>query len=151
MNVELHEHLDLSDMLATPLFAGVPADEVLAVARHGTWEFVPPAIPIIEEWDEGDRFYVIAEGTAEVVTGSGDAETRLALLTVGDHFGEMALVFDHPCMASVRSLTAMKLLMMDAVAFYDVLSTTPHLRERVARSTYQRMAANQQTGPQPAP
>ena len=81
MNVELHEHLDLSDMLATPLFAGVPADEVLAVARHGTWEFVPPAIPIIEEWDEGDRFYVIAEGTAEVVTGSGDAETRLALLT----------------------------------------------------------------------
>jgi CRP-like cAMP-binding protein len=79
---------------------------------------------IFMEGDEGDAFYVIIDGTAEVLKrgqdagdGHGDDDTVLACLEEGSYFGERALLKGEPRYAGVRvtspSLLAISLTRQD--------------------------------------
>jgi CRP-like cAMP-binding protein len=62
---------------------------------------VPVGQVVFSEGDEGDRYYVIREGQAEVQIG-GEVVRQLAR---GDGFGELALLLGEPRSATVTALT----------------------------------------------
>jgi len=70
----------------------------------------------VREGEVGDRFFLIAEGEAEVV--QGDDERNLNKLAAGDAFGEIALLQDVPRTATVRSTTPMRLFVLDRAHFH---------------------------------
>lgn len=45
---------------------------------------------VIKQGDTGDQFYVIQNGTLEVIVNS----TVVGFLHAGDNFGELALIYD---------------------------------------------------------
>lgn len=60
---------------------------------------------IIREGEVGDMFYVLRTGSAEVtkVTSTGEI-LHLKVLNVGDYFGEMAMIYGKPRVATVKAL-----------------------------------------------
>jgi hypothetical protein len=52
---------------------------------------------VITQGEEGDKFYIIAEGAVKCTsTKEGGAEIDLITLKDGDYFGEMALMLNEP-------------------------------------------------------
>ena len=69
---------------------------------------------MVFQWgDPGDSAYVIEEGCVEVLTGVGPAQRRIAILTDGAMFGEVALLDRQPRTAAVRTLVPTRLIRID--------------------------------------
>lgn len=69
---------------------------------------------LVFQWGElGDSAYVIEEGCVEVLTGSGSEQRRVAILTDGAMFGEVALLDRQPRTATVRTLVPTRLIRID--------------------------------------
>lgn len=69
---------------------------------------------LVFRWgDPGDSAYVIEEGCVEVLGGLGPDQRRIAILTEGAMFGEVALLDRQPRTASVRALVPTRLIRID--------------------------------------
>lgn len=103
--------LDL--LLGVPILAVLPPRIVERLARDAVRVEAGPDTPLIVETEDGDRFYVIAEGDV-LVTRSG---RRLRRLGPGEWFGELALLRGVPRTASVVSITDVCLWALDRPSF----------------------------------
>ncbi|HEY8191238.1 MAG TPA: cyclic nucleotide-binding domain-containing protein [Alphaproteobacteria bacterium] len=66
--------------------------------------FVPQGAVIVKEGDLGSNAFLIQSGQVRVTAGHGAGrEVELAIIGVGQIFGEMALVFDEPRAATVTA------------------------------------------------
>jgi len=81
-------------------FAEVEIWEALRVTR---WWRAPPSTVLIREGEQGDSFFILAEGQVRVSRGS----TTLNILKPGDCFGEM-LYFSAPVARRTTSITAIE-------------------------------------------
>lgn len=69
---------------------------------------------MVFQWgDPGDSAYVIEEGCVEVLAGVGPQQKRIAILTEGAMFGEVALLDRQPRTAAVRTLVPTRLIRID--------------------------------------
>ncbi len=91
---------------------------------------------ILRKGEIGREMYFIARGQVEVL---GEADKRLTTLGEGDFFGELSLLLSQPRNASIRTVTACDLFVLEQRDFNDVLKSFPDfaaaLRE-AARGRY---------------
>jgi len=87
--------------------------------------------PIVSQGDIGDCMYVIQSGQAEVLRNEGGKELRLAVLTEGDVFGEMALFDKEKRSATVRALGEVRALTVDKKTFLRQVHEDPSLAFRI--------------------
>lgn len=84
---------------------------------------------IIREGEEGDRIYFICEGSVEILkvktTPEGDTYRQLAVLGVGDAFGEMELIDIQKRSASVRALEFVLTVSLSNRDLYKIHKTDP--------------------------
>jgi CRP-like cAMP-binding protein len=97
---------------------------------------------LIREGDEGDRFYVIVEGTVEV-TRTG---TYVADRVAGDFVGEIALLRNVPRTATVTAVTPLKLLALDRGPFLEAVTGHPQSRERAEAVATERLPSDHWAG-----
>ncbi|HXO07689.1 MAG TPA: cyclic nucleotide-binding domain-containing protein [Solirubrobacteraceae bacterium] len=76
---------------------------------------------VIRYGEEGDDFYVIADGEAEVLL----LGFRVARLTAGAGFGERALLRSTTRAATVRALTPLTLFVVDRISFLCAATNQP--------------------------
>jgi hypothetical protein len=74
--------------------------------------FQPGAL-IIREGDGADAAYMIVRGRCRAFRAVGGTQETLAIMDVGDVFGEMALLLDAPRAASVEAVDAVTVLVLD--------------------------------------
>lgn len=72
--------------------------------------------------DRADSAYVIEEGCVEVLAREGSQHKRIALLTTGAMFGEVALLDRQAQTASVRTLVPTRLIRIDRSHVEELLS-----------------------------
>lgn len=91
-----------------------------AELRALAWQFeevdVDAGVTVVREGEPGDRFFVIADGEAEVL--EGPEERKLRELRPGDSFGEIALLQGGIRTATVRARTPMRLYSLDRSHFH---------------------------------
>jgi MFS family permease len=75
------------------------------------------ATMVFDQGDEGGAFYVIVDGTAEVI---GDGKL-VRTLGPGDSFGEIALLNDVPRTAGVRACSILDVFALGRDAFLDAI------------------------------
>lgn len=94
---------------------------------------------IFRQGDPGDRLYIIAHGTVEVL--HEESRQVLAELTDGDYFGEMALLSDEPRNATLRALGPCLCLTLQRDQFHQLMAREPLLREKIEQVAAARAAA----------
>jgi CRP-like cAMP-binding protein len=96
----------VEDTLANvELFAELDKEDITRLAKTAVVRDFQKGDVIVRENEAGVALYVIARGTVEVIKGLGAGnEQKLAELTEGSFFGEMALFDNHVRSASVRAV-----------------------------------------------
>ena len=142
-----------ADRLAQmPVFENLDRALMDSLARAFVTEQFAADRLVIREGDQGDRFYVIARGRVEVSqAGLEGHQVPMAVLSDGDHFGEMALLSDAPRNATVRTLTPTTLVALPRGQFANLVGQSPALRQRLQAAMLSRTASSSSvTGVLPA-
>ena len=115
-----------------PLFAGLDATRIAAIARLLKPQIVPERQAIVRRGEPADAMFVIMDGTVEVEV---DPPVRLAK---GQFFGEMGLLFDTTRNATVTALTETRLLILDRADFDRLMRQHPDLKARIEKIAAER-------------
>jgi CRP-like cAMP-binding protein len=131
--LESHE---LVDYLAhSEVMNALPEQERHQLAGLLTPHHAYPREVLCREGDQGDYFYFIGGGEADVYKGT----TWVNRLTSGDIFGEMSLLTGEPRSATVVAVTPMELYQLDKENFANILSQSPHLALALSRKLARRL------------
>jgi CRP-like cAMP-binding protein len=124
-----------------PLFENIDGAFIEQVANRFTLEKHDIGSRVIEEGDEGDKFYIIVKGDAEA-SSTGTRGERLILqhLADGEYFGEIALVQGTKRTATIKALTPLVLLALSRADFSALLDQHPELRTKLTETTSARMS-----------
>ena len=102
--------------------------------------YFQPNERIIQQGDEGDRFFIIEEGEGKVLLANEDGHEEAVMdLHPRDYFGEIALITLEPRKASVVAETAMKTVSLDKQSFDRVIGSVVEILKR-NMSNYDRAA-----------
>ena len=115
-----------------PIFAKVlSGDQLDALVKACEEHTLPIGSGFIRQGETSTSMFVILEGAARVSIAMPDGEEReVAVLAVGDIVGEMSLMTGAPRAASVKGLTAMRVLEVTKEAIETLLAAEPGLMER---------------------
>lgn len=120
---------------ACPLFRGIDAEGLAALAEMATPVEFPAGHVIAREGDIGTGFFVIIEGTVRVVR---DGET-VARLGPGEFFGELSVLDRQPRNATVSAEVATTCLALASWDFDKVLLAQPALTLAILRGVAARL------------
>jgi CRP-like cAMP-binding protein len=101
-----------------PLLAELPGDTLAKLAAKMRREKIPAGKPVVQEGEDGERFYVVLSGMLSV---SQQALGARRVLRPGDYFGEVALALDVPRTASVHALTPATVASCDRETFDELI------------------------------
>jgi CRP-like cAMP-binding protein len=110
-----------------PLFERCSKSELRQIARLADEVNIPEGRELMREGERGQEFVVLVEGRAEVRRKG----RRVRELSGGDFLGEIALVADVPRTATVKTLTAVDILLMTARDFRTLMREVPSLQPKV--------------------
>ena len=127
---------------ATPIFAPLPG----AALEHLASRLVPLRVEagtvVVREGDAGDRFYIVVEGTLDVIQGGA----HLTDLEQGGYFGEIALLRDVARTATVVATTNAVLYALDRDDFLAAVTGHPQSAEAAETVMSARLAGPAATG-----
>lgn len=89
--------------------------------------------------DAADAAYVILEGQAAVVIGTGDSQLEVAKLGQNDLVGEMAILSGTPRSATVVARSDVSALRIDKSVFLELLTQFPQISIAVMRELASRL------------
>ena len=112
--------VEIALLRSLPMFAPLPPPALESLARALELEVVPAGVDVITEGEAGDRLYVIAEGEVDVIADGAFVVT----LGRGAAFGEIALLYDVPRTATVRTRSDARLYALDRETFLVGLTGT---------------------------
>ena len=126
-----------------PIFQGVPAVEIALLMEAASLETYGSGTVVVHQGAAEDKFYLILGGDVAVTAlDEMNRQFHVASLARGDHFGEVALFFDTPRNATVRTTSESHLAVLRRDKFYEVLGESPTLRERIEGAARRRAGAN---------
>ncbi|HEX4130700.1 MAG TPA: ATP-binding cassette domain-containing protein [Pirellulales bacterium] len=121
-----------------PLFEGMTPATLLAVADKVMIERHSAGDVVIRQGEQGDKFYIIHHGEAEVLVEHSGATKRIAELKERDSFGEAALLRNEPRNATVRITKDAELYVLGKEDFRHVIETSETFAEELRKILFQR-------------
>lgn len=116
-----------------PLFNKLDDNFLHSISHLFITEYYPNKRIVITEGEPGDKFYIIVRGKAAVTRKAGaDTYERLAVLSDGDFFGEIALIKNTARMASITTLMPTTLVSLQRNLFQNLLEKAPDLLEKLS-------------------
>ncbi len=105
-DIRVKENMVICSILKKcPLFKELSPSDLTDIAQKMREERFGPDADIIRQGDLGDRFYVLAEGEAQIFIDSATGTRGVGRIATGGFFGEVALLKDQPRNATVRTTT----------------------------------------------
>ncbi len=118
-----------------PLFAALSQDEIDHLCSRLQTENYAPGQTIIRQGELGDRFYIIARGSVEVIVRSPKGVSEIVNhLGRGDYFGQVALLNDAERNATCRASVPTEVLALSRADFDQLVKICFDLREKVETS-----------------
>jgi glutaminase len=130
------DSVEMTELSEQPLLAGLTAEELAALAALGTTRTCQPGQRIIAAEEPAVSLFFLKSGVVHVTLPGG---VRLATLTAGMAFGEMALLETHRS-ADVLADKAVIALEVPLRDFQRFRETHPRTGERIMRNLAQLLA-----------
>ncbi len=116
-----------------PLFAGLDATRIAAIARLLKPQIVPERQAIVRRGEPADAMFFIMDGEVEVEV---EPTVRLGK---GQFFGEVGLLLDTTRNATVTALGECRLLVLDRADFDRLMHQHPDLKARIEKIAAERV------------
>jgi len=131
--------VDADRLRGIPLLAELGEEHLGRLSQQFQTETFDEGDDIVVQGRTGKKFYIIVRGSVDVVaTGSSGEERELAVLEIGDYFGEISLLADVPTTATVRARAPVVCLALTRNRFFALLKGSPELREAIERTMKER-------------
>ena len=111
-------------LLASPVFSFMGQKQLAFLIKNLKSERVKSGSVIFRQGDEGDRFYIIQEGSIHLERMDHSIKTLDIILKSGNFFGEMALVKNIPRTATAEAVTDCLLFSLDKECFCSIMGNT---------------------------
>ena len=115
----------------------MPSGARSVVAQHADEIDVPEGTELAHQGDFAYEFFVIEDGTAEVVRNG----ERIAELGPGDFLGEMGIIGQVVRNASVVTTSPARVIVMTEQAFRSMSRANPDLADRISAAVEERCQA----------
>jgi CRP/FNR family transcriptional regulator, cyclic AMP receptor protein len=119
-----------------PLFGSASKHELEEIAKLADEIDLPEGRTVITEGETGREFFVLVDGTADVVRGG----KKVASIGPGDFFGEIALISRTPRNATITTTSAARALVITDRAFRQLLDQQPQIAVGVLSALAERLA-----------
>jgi CRP-like cAMP-binding protein len=124
---------DLEVLRRVPLFDSVDTANLRLLAFTSKRLMFEDRQVLFHQGEDGDAAYVVINGTAEVLLGSGGQEIVLAELGRHEIVGEIAILCDLPRTATVRARGTLDALMISKPQLLDMLRHAPDMAVAIIR------------------
>jgi CRP-like cAMP-binding protein len=138
--VRLGSNAKVDLLKSVPLFAGCSKSELKQLAASTDEVDLREGYVLVREGRPGREFFVLIDGDVRV-TAKGK---KVADLSGGDWFGEIALLTKVPRTATVTATSDVRALVLTDRSFRRVVETMPSIALKVLASVGDRLAADQQ-------
>ena len=128
-----------TELGSLPVFAGIPADELSALAAELTPVRAHVGEVLMRQGEKATSFFIIASGEVEVRHTDGEGHTLIAFLSEG-LLGEIALLRNAPRTATVVATDEVYGYLGHETAF-EYLLEIPGIATSLVRTARQRLAA----------
>lgn len=114
------------------LFSSYAADEQQAIVDAFDKEEVEGDTFVIRQGESGEKFYIIEQGSVDIFVkgNSGEAQKVGNPLSSGASFGELALMYNTPRAASIKSSTNVRLWSIDRTTYRQIVVYYKHMRNK---------------------
>jgi CRP-like cAMP-binding protein len=134
--VRLHKDAKLELLRRAPLFANCSKKELSAISGIADEIDLGEGKELTRQGAPGREFFVLIEGTADVVKDGQKVNT----LVSGDFFGEIALVHHAPRTATVMATSPVRTLVITERSFKRLLDESPEIQRKVMVALAERLA-----------
>lgn len=118
-----------------PLFHGLDATRIAAIARLLRPQMVPELADIVRRGETADAMYFIVSGEVEV-----QVKPESVRLRAGHYFGEIALLKDVQRTTTVTAVRDTRLLVLSVADFRRLLADFPEIRDAITVVAERRLA-----------
>lgn len=119
-------------MSSVPLLRRLEREDLVALLRNSSKAVFRAGETVFEEGYEGHSMYLVVQGRFEVFSTNAGVDVRLAEITPGEHFGEIAIIASRPRTASVRALEDSTTLRFTRAAIFSEPRTAMLLMRNIA-------------------
>ncbi len=112
----------------TPLFNGLPENQIEEIGQIAITKHLNKGEIIFSEGDDGNGFYIIAEGKVKIYKISIDGKEQiLHIFGPREPIGEVPVFTDRPFPANAEVLAKSRLIFFPKTAFVNLISNNPSL------------------------
>ncbi len=144
-----NQNVDISIVLPIlkqiPLFAGLDENLHREIVSRIVLMYYPQDYVLFKEGETGDALYIMKNGMIEIFHApkeEGDLPKKVAEITTGGFFGEMALISDEPRNASAKTLSECEVFILSKDDFQSLMSNNTALAEQISSAMISRLKAN---------
>src|SRR4051812_7751167 len=119
-----------------PLFATCSKRELGAIGGIADEIDLKEGTELTRQGKPGREFFVLVEGTADVLKGSRKVNSLKAM----DFFGEIALIHETPRTATVKATSPVRALVITERNFKRLLKEQPEIQRKVLAALAERLA-----------
>ena len=130
--------LTSSELKKIPIFACLNDANLAWLSQQAADIHLEPGEYLIHE-GEPTPFFVLMEGTTEVLKDVMGRRTDVSELNRGDFFGELAILMATAAPASVRAKTACHLARLDPQHFQDLIRRSPECSALILQTLNERV------------
>ena len=133
-------HIEIMAYLhMVPIFSTLDSEELHQLSMETTKVSFKDGKNIVKQGDDGDSFYIITHGSADVNIEKHDKHAHLATLKEGDYIGEVSIVSNTKRTATVTANGDVQTLRLSSEAFDKLLNRNPHLALRIMKDITARL------------
>lgn len=134
-----------TQLKGAPIFNGLPVEELERIANSVKLVSYPAGAVLLKAGEPGEKYYLLASGKVDVIQVDKDGtEKVLSALGPGQGVGEMSLLTGEKCSATVRTIDAVKALVILRSDFEMMLEAAPQLNRHFNKILADRLRSTNQ-------